>query len=444
MGAFWYPTLAVRAQGRWIDEAPRGLGDVSYAEESDYSVSIQAPPQVLVAAPGIEGVGQNGARTWTARGVRDFAILASDTFTRQSKAFDVGGKSVRVEAFTTRAHAAKSGQAIEIAGRALQIFARRFGPYAHDRFSVVEGPLRGGAGGMEYSGMTAIASALYGDLSAQLGGIVGMGAGSLGDGALGGFLGDLEREAYGEGAGTNPSAKAPPANRKPAAGAPDEDILGGPAGAGGLEGLGAAGDLLKQQGALLGSMFESTIAHEAAHQWWAIGVGSDSQRAPWVDESLTNWSAMLYFEDRYSKARAQQMMDAHLKTAYATARMLGSADDRADKRTSDYANNIQYGAMIYGKGALFYARLRDLMGDAAFFGALRKYFAAYEGRLANGPALLNAFKSQSPGQAGQIEALFARWIQGTHGDEDITGGAPPSLADMLGGAMGGAGALGME
>ena len=440
MGAFWYPTLAVRQDGRWIDEAPRGLGDVSYAEESDYRVSIQTPPQVLVAAPGEEATGPNGARTWTAQGVRDFAILASDTFMRQSRNFDVGGRSVRVEAFTTRAHAAKSGQAIDIAGRALQIFARRFGPYAHDRFAVVEGPLRGGAGGMEYSGMTAIASALYGDLSAQLGALTGLGAGSLGDGALGGLLGDIEREAYGDGGGTQGGTQ-PRASGNANAGAPGEDVLGGLAGAGGM---GAAGDLLKQQGVLLNSMFEATIAHETAHQWWAIGVGSDSQRAPWVDESLTNWSAMLYFEDRYSRERSAQMMEAHLKTAYAMARMLGSADDRADKRTSDYSNNIQYGAMIYGKGALFYARLRELMGDEAFFGALRKYFAAHDGRLANGPALLEAFRSQSPGQAREIDALFGRWIQGTHGDEDITGGAPPSLADMLGGAMGGAGALGTE
>lgn len=438
LGAFWYPTLAVRSNGSWIDEAPRGLGDVAYADESDYQVSIEAPPQVLVAAPGREsGAGQ--ARSWKAEGVRDFAILASDSWARQSKSFDVGGRAVRVEAFTTRAHAAKSTQVIDIAGHALQIFARRFGPYAYDRFAVAEGPLRGGAGGMEYSGMTAIASALYGDLQAQLGAMTGLG-GSAGDGALNGMLGDIEREAYGQGGGTTPGAAAGAAPDGKAK-APGEEALGGMAG---MEGMGMAGDLLKQQGAIMGTMFEATIAHETAHQWWAIGVGSDSQRAPWVDESLTNWSSMLYFEDRYSKGRAAQMMDAHLKTAYATARMLGSADERADKRTSDYSNNIQYGAMIYGKGALFYARLRELMGDAAFFQGLHKYFAAYQGRLSDGRALMDAFKSQSPARANEIEALYARWIQGAHGDEDITGGTPPSLADMLGQAMGGAGMGGEE
>ena len=446
LGAFWYPTLAVRGARGWVDEAPRGLGDVAYADESDYSVTIEAPPQVLVAAPGEEGLNRHGQRLWTAQGVRDFAVLASDSFVRASRSFEVGGKSVSVEAFTTRAHAAKSAQAIDIAGRALQIYARRFGPYPRGRFAVVEGPLRAGAGGMEYSGMTAIASALYGDLQAQLGAMSGMAGGMAGgsaggaggDNKLNGLLGDLEKEAYGE-ASSVPQG-APQASGQGAQAGAASTSGGNPLA--GLEGMGAAGDLLKQQGAIMGSLFEETIAHEAAHQWWAIGVGSDSQRAPWLDESLTNWSSMLYFEDRYSKARSAQMMEAHLKTAYALARMLGSADDRADKRTSDYTSNLQYGALVYGKGALFYARLRGLMGDAAFFAALGKYFADYNGRLSSGRALIDEFKRAEPGRASEIEALFARWIEGAHGDEDITGGAPPSLAEMLGQAMGGAGGAG--
>ncbi len=436
LGAFWYPTLAVRTPRHWIDEAPHGLGDVSYAVQSDYSVSVEAPPQVLVAAPGQEG-GAGNARTWKASGVRDFPILASDSFVRTGRSFDVGGKNVDVEAFTTRAHASKSAQVIDIAGRALQIYARRFGPYAYDRFAVVEGPLRAGAGGMEYSGMTAIASALYGDLQAQLSAMTGMAGGVGGDNKLNGLLGDLEKEAYGEGGGTQAKAQTSAqagANTGEAATAQGDNA---PAG---MAGMGLAGDLLKQQSAIMGSLFEETIAHETAHQWWAIGVGSDSQRAPWVDESLTNWSSMLYFEDRYNRARSAQMMEAHLKTAYAMARMLGTPDDRADKRTSDYVSNLQYGGLVYGKGALFYAHLRELMGDGAFFAALNAYFADYDGRLSNAGALIDEFKRAEPGKASDIEALYERWIQGVHGDEDITGGTPPSLADMLGQAMGGAGA----
>jgi hypothetical protein len=121
---------------------------------------------------------------------------------------------VRVESFATKAHAAKSAQAIDVAARSLQIFARRFGPYGRERFVVAEGPLRGGAGGMEYSGMTAIASALYGDLQKQLGamtGMAGMLGGGAGEGALGGLLGDLEAEAYGT-SSTSPGTSAPAAS----------------------------------------------------------------------------------------------------------------------------------------------------------------------------------------------------------------------------------------
>ena len=59
-----------------------------------------------------------------------------------------------------------------MAGRSLQIYAKRFGPYRFESFKVVEAPMKSGAGGMEYSAMTGIASGLYGDMGAQLGGLM--------------------------------------------------------------------------------------------------------------------------------------------------------------------------------------------------------------------------------------------------------------------------------
>ncbi len=36
-----------------------------------------------------------------------------------------------------------------------------------------------------------------------------------------------------------------------------------------------------------------------------------------------------------------------------------------------------------------------------------------------------------------LMALYARWIEGAHGDEDITGGKPVGLDSLLGGMFGG-------
>jgi hypothetical protein len=450
LGSFWYPTLAVRKGREWVDEAPEGLGDVAYAELSDYSVSLTAPANVSIAATGqsldaavaaTAAPAANGAGTshYVANGVRDFSVVMSEDFVTKSKIFDVAGKPVSVSAFTTREHAAKADEAIDIAGHALQIYAKRFGPYRYSIFKVVEGPIRGGAGGMEYSGTTTIATMLYGDLVKELGGLAdSLGAPGLDAKALENIIGDDDAGVL-----VDADAKTKPASGKPAGKAAGKTAAKPTAGGAGAEDKEAnpaadlLGGLLGGQKDALSSVFEMTIAHEVAHQWWAIGVGSDSQREPWMDESLTNYSAIVYFEDRYGAARAQKMLDTHLKSAYSMARMLGQKDAPVDLRTSAYDGNVQYGAVVYGKGALFYDTLRGQIGDAAFFGALRDYFAAENGRLAEPSDLMGAFEARAPGKKAAIAALWKRWIEETHGDDDITGGPPTSLADMLGGLMGG-------
>ena len=199
-----------------------------------------------------------------------------------------------------------------------------------------------------------------------------------------------------------------------------------------VAGLGASasmlGGVLDEQKAILNTTFEMTIAHEVAHQWWAMGVGSDSQNAPWVDESLTNYSATIYFEDRYGAARAQQMRDAHLKSAFTMARMLGVADAPVRGATSGFKNNFQYGAIVYGKGALFYGELRKLLGDETFFKSLREYYTKFNGQLANESSLKNIVIANAPSKKVAIEKLYTRWIDEKRGDEDL------GTASLFGGA----------
>lgn len=413
LGAFWYPQLAVRQNGKWADAAPAGLGDVAFSEKSDYRVSLGVPAGYTVAAPGAISRGADGRAQIVADNVRECAVLMSSDYISKSKVFDVAGKPVKVEALARRESAAKVDQTLDVAGRALQIYAKRFGPYPFDSFKVVEAPMKSGAGGMEYSGMTGIASGLYGDMGAQLGGMMS----SLNLPGADELLKSLGADAPG-------GAQTP--------GAPQEN--GGANGA-----LDMVGGIMGQQKEMLDSLMETTVAHEVAHQWWAIGVGSDSQNHPFVDESLTNWSAMLYYEDRYGKEKAQQMSDLNLNTSFSMGAMMGGGDKPANLPTAAYTNNLQYGAVIYGKGALYYQKLRELVGDAAFFGALREYYARFDDKLA-GPGDLKAIViEKAPAKRAQIEALYTRWIDEAHGKEDIKGGmlGGMDLGDLLGGALGG-------
>lgn len=282
---------------------------------------------------------------------------------------------------------------------------------------------------MEYSGLTAISSAIYGDLVKQIGDLAeGLGAGNLGQ------LMDQD-DADG------PPQRQGNARPKPGAGAPAQRPGAEPA----LP-ENPATDLLRSmlgdQAKMLDSIFEVSISHEVSHEWWAIGVGSDSQKSPFCDESLANFSAMLYYEDRYGPETAAKMIDTNLRMPYSMSRMLGCADAPANLPTSGYKNQLQYGAVIYGKAAMYHDAMRRLIGDDAFFAALRAYYGAYVGRIAGPRSLLELEKTEAPSKAIQAEALYEHWIEQTHGDEDLGGGGA-GLADlispllgMLGGALG--------
>jgi len=399
LGSFWYPQLAVRERAHWVDRVPEGLGDVAFAEMSDFDVEISAPPRVRIAATGREvaPASRAGFRRWVASGVRDFAVLMSEDFVVKSVNVELAGKSVVVESYNTPSTSAKAERALDVAAQALGIFSRRFGPYPYEYFKVVEGPIRGGAGGMEFSGLTSVSSMVYQDLGSRLGQITGLG------------LGDLDKLL---------------AQLRGATGLSPGGVAGAP-----VEAPNLLAGIIGQPVEIFESLLEMTIAHEAAHQWWAIRVGSDSVRAPFVDESLANYSAILYFEDRYGRPAAERMMDLHVRTPYRTSRLLGMPDAAANLATSAYRGNLQYGAVVYGKGALFYDALRHAVGDAAFFAALRDYSESYAGKLAGPRSLIDIVAARAP--AAKVDALYRRWIEEMHGDEDISGGAPATFDELL-------------
>ncbi len=408
LGASWYPQLAVRRDGRWMDSVPEGVGDVAFSELSDFSVNLSVPVGVVLASTGkssetpASAAGSRKTISCSARGVRDFAVLFSEDYVRRAGTYETELGQVTVEGYALKKNESRLTRAIEIAGHAIQIFSRRFGPYPYARFAVAEGPIRGGAGGMEFSGLTSVASMLFQDWDAAMQNASGtQGLAGLGQ-ILGALMGSpVPRESSKDTAPSQPLG-------------PGFDFLK---------------SILGSQMETLGSMFEMTIAHEVAHQWWAISVGSDSIRNPFVDESLTNYSAILYFEDRYGKDVADRMIDLHLKTSYSAGRMLAGNDAPASLPAASYAGNLQYAAVIYGKGALYYHALRRAVGDEVFFESLRDYYREFSGRIAGPRDLLEIVQAKAPGAgAGTI---YRRWIEETHGDEDVGGGNLLGIGDIL-------------
>jgi aminopeptidase N len=151
---------------------------------------------------------------------------------------------------------------------------------------------------------------------------------------------------------------------------------------------------------------ETLVVHEVAHQWWYNQVGSDQIMNPWLDEGLAEFSMYNYFAARYGEPRAQQLRELRWQLPVASLQRRGK-DAPIGLPVRDYKEN--YETLVYGKGAEFFATLRDELGPATFDRLLRTYLERYRWRIAT-PAEFRALAEEVSGK--DLGALFGEWVEG--------------------------------
>ena len=200
------------------------------------------------------------------------------------------------------------------------------------------------------------------------------------------------------------------------------DIAATPTDAGGVEypGLVVIADRMYDQAGERGSFFEIAVVHEVAHQWWYNLVGDDQVREPWLDEAVTQYATVLYYDARYG--------------ADGRAGIVKSFNDRWNrvKSTNDQPIGLPvasyeggaYGAIVYGKGPLFLLALRERMGADLFARFLKDYSAAYRWRTATTQDFWNAAETSC---ACQLDDLFTQWVTARLSDStELVAGSPKS------------------
>jgi hypothetical protein len=352
-------------------EGPQGIGDLALYEPSNVLATVSVPSGWTVHATGtpMGEVPERDGRVrfaFAAGAVRDFPILVSRGYERATATV----RGVTVESHYAARNKAAGQRVLRYASWVLEEFERRLGPLPYTHFRVVEAPLSGGAGGMEFPGLVTVASSLYrgsaepSEALAALSGLEGL-----------------------------------------------EEMLGA-MGQGGSGALAHLGEVLERT-------LEFTVAHEVAHQYFASLVGSDPIHQPVVDESLAQYAALLYVEWRHGKAAADAQRKEGLVAPYHLYRVSGGKDGRADRPTGDFADEFEYGALVYGKAPLLHHASRQLVGDVAFLQGLRSYVDTYRFKWACGDCFTRELAKASPAQAKKLEALRVRWWQEAHGDADL-------------------------
>ncbi len=160
-------------------------------------------------------------------------------------------------------------------------------------------------------------------------------------------------------------------------------------------------------------LFDIATAHEVAHQWWYNVVGNDVFEDPWLDEALTTFSSSLYFEESGRQAAADEIR-ANWQSSVA-ALIQNGLDDKVAQSLQHFENSPDpriYGTVVYTKGALFFQKLREEIGDKAFFEALQNYYRDHQFEVAKPEDLLNTFE-KSAGK--ELDEIFKEWLYTAQG-----------------------------
>ena len=187
------------------------------------------------------------------------------------------------------------------------------------------------------------------------------------------------------------------------------DIVETPTRAGGIEypGLVVIASSLYNQRTGEGDYFDFVVGHEVAHQWWYSLVGDDQVNHPWLDESLVGYSTILYYEDTYGKAVADQVLKQAFEGPYQQL-LQEKRDQKVDQPVSAFTPS-DYSAVVYRKGPLFFKALREAIGDDRFNAFLKAYYRQNRYGIATPERMLAA--AESVADRATVRSLFDQWIQ---------------------------------
>jgi aminopeptidase N len=150
---------------------------------------------------------------------------------------------------------------------------------------------------------------------------------------------------------------------------------------------------------------EGLAAHEIAHQWFGDAVTQREWHDVWLSEGFATYFCNLFFEHADGRAAFLERMRADRATYLAAQQK----QPRAINDPSIVELPKLLGPFTYQKAAWVLHMLRGIMGDRAFFAAIRDYYAAYRDRNASTGELRMIFERH----AGQpLDWFFEQWIFG--------------------------------
>ena len=173
-------------------------------------------------------------------------------------------------------------------------------------------------------------------------------------------------------------------------------------------------------------MSEGLIAHETAHQWFGDAVTEREWPHVWLSEGFATYFAALWTQHAHGDTAFRAEME-RIRTSVL------SDEDAVPKRPVIDTAQTELLALLnrnsYEKGGFVLHMLRGQVGDSAFFGALRRYYATYR----DGTALTDDLRRLMDETSGQrLDWFFDQWLRRPgFAEVDVTWSHDPSSQQVL-------------
>jgi hypothetical protein len=149
-------------------------------------------------------------------------------------------------------------------------------------------------------------------------------------------------------------------------------------------------------------MMRSVIVHEMAHQWFYNLIGNDQVNEPWLDESLAQYVTYRVFSDWFGSQGAK----GYLASFYQRWDQVDQENIPIGQPVSAYTQK-EYGAIIYGRGAIFFVKLEDQIGTDEIDQFLLAYSDKYKWKIASSVELEADLEESCD---CQLDSTFQEWI----------------------------------
>ena len=157
----------------------------------------------------------------------------------------------------------------------------------------------------------------------------------------------------------------------------------------------------------------NVIIHETAHQWWYGMVGNDEYNYPWLDEAITEFSTILFYDNNKGYNFNHKNMVDISKENYTLfisvyEDVLGPIDTSM-RAIDQYKTEPEYTYCTYVKGVLMFESLYQLIGEKDFCNSLKYYFENNKYSNATPQDLISAFEATTK---QKLSNFFDSWTKG--------------------------------